>query len=95
MLQYIEKQIEFVKSSKDVRTIKIIGFRDKTQFDDDDRLLGKIRNEELIRIDLVSKRLLNDEYLAEHIIDANDKDVFSFAPAETIIFPNPQVVGVV
>lgn len=84
---------DILRSKKDDRLLKAIDFRNRNVFSDADRFLRKVEGDELLRLDFMAKKLFSDETFVEYLVDANEKDILSFAQAEVMAFPNPALVG--
>ncbi len=95
MLQYFQMVADIVVSSKDGREIKAITFRKRIRFSDDEKLLRKVQSDEVLRLDLMAIRILGNQFLVEHLVDANDIDLFSLLETDQMRFPNPDIIGTI
>lgn len=85
MIKYFRMEEEKY-TGKNGKTYKVIDFRERTNFPLDRRIKGKMTEDNLLRVDLIAKGVYGSELDYSGIIDANNKDVFSFSTSETIYF---------
>lgn len=85
-------QSEAIRSKKDNRVIKVKDFRKRTKFDDRFKLLMKVKEEEILRLDRLSVRLFGNEHLIGTLVDTNEKDVLSLEIGESVAFISANIV---
>jgi DNA-directed RNA polymerase sigma subunit (sigma70/sigma32) len=83
MEQYYRMLKEEYKG-KDGKTYKVLDFRNRILYPDTRKVEGKMDEANLLRVDLIAKKYTGSEMDFSRIIDANDKDVFSFSTGDTI-----------
>jgi hypothetical protein len=81
MYQYIEMIPEYIETPNG-GTKNVIGFRKRNVFID--MSYSKVMQSEMLRVDFLGNRLIGDSIVLTNLIDANDKDIFSFVENETI-----------
>jgi signal recognition particle receptor subunit beta len=85
-------QPDTIVSKTTGKAIKVIDFRRRTVFAEEDKLIRTTKFDEELRADLMARRALNDEYKIEYLVDVNETDLFSIGPNEKMFFPNPNLV---
>jgi hypothetical protein len=81
MYQYMQMEPEYIVTPNG-GTKRVIGFRKRTAYEAFGN--SKVMQAELLRVDLLGDRLLNDAIILTALIDANEKDIFSFSENEAI-----------
>jgi hypothetical protein len=91
MTKYYTMEEEVIYN-KDGELRKVIDFRKRTRYTDEDRLTRAVLPDEILRLDLIAKRVFNNEFDIEHLVDANDTDLLSISQNDQMFFPNPTLV---
>jgi hypothetical protein len=82
--------LEIQIRNKDGELRKVNDFRRRTRIAPGFLLIGKVLQEELLRLDLLANRIYSDPYAVGTLIDSNDKDLFSLEVNEDINYLNPE-----
>jgi len=85
MEQYLSME-EVIILSKEGKPRRVIDFRNRNIRTNSEIFFTTVTDRELLRTDLLARRLYNSVLEIGNIIDTNDKDVFSFVKNESIKF---------
>lgn len=91
MLQYLSMQPITIKNSSG-EPIRVKNFRRRIKYANEDLYYTTIVHKEDIRADLLSFRLYKSVFKIGGIIDANDKDVFSFDIGERMRYASSEMI---
>lgn len=83
MSNYLYDEATTIKD-KDGNPVKVSIFRKRESYPASLLGVAVVRNDEDIRVDLLSDRLVGGIFNLDRIIDCNDKDVLSFVTGEKI-----------
>lgn len=72
--------------------LKVHDFRKRVKYNKADVVINKMKEGELLRVDLLSIRLYGSRLNIANIIDVNDEDVFSFNTNDPVNYVNPSEV---